>query len=78
MAEVEELIRAQTLELDPLKRKELIRQLDMKILDEVAQYVVMGWTNIFPSWRVELKGWRGYDLYSNTKYVMHERMWLAQ
>ena len=77
MAEVEELIRAQTLELDPLKRKELIRELDMKILNEVSQYVVMGWTNIFPSWRVELKGWRGYDLYSNTKYVMHERMWIA-
>ena len=78
MAEVERMIRAQTLELDPMKRKDLIRELDHYILDNVAQYVVMGWTNIFPSWRVELKGWRGYDLYSNTKYVMHERMWLVQ
>ena len=77
MAEVERMIRAQTLELDPMKRKDVIRELDLYILDNVAQYVVMGWTNIFPSWRVELKGWRGYDLYSNTKYVMHERMWLA-
>ena len=51
--------------------------MDLKILDEVSSYVVVGWSLIFPGWRVELKGWRGYDLYSNTKYVMHERMWLA-
>ena len=77
MAEVDGMIRAQSAELDPVRRKELVRELDLKILDEVSSYVVVGWSLIFPGWRVELKGWRGYDLYSNTKYVMHERMWLA-
>ena len=77
MAEVDTMIRAQSAELDPVKRKDLVRELDLKILDEVSSYVVVGWSLIFPGWRVELKGWRGYDLYSNTKFMMHERMWLA-
>ncbi len=77
MAEVREMIEAQSAELDPIQRKELVRELDLKILNEVSSYVVVGWSLIFPGWRVELKGWRGYDLYSNTKYIMHERMWLA-
>ena len=77
MQQVEDMIRGQSAELDPVKRKDLVRELDLKILNDVAQYVVVGWSLIFPGWRVELKGWRGYDLYSNTKYVMHERMWIA-
>ena len=78
MEEVAEMIRAQSRELDPVKRKDLVRELDLKILNEVNEYVVVGWSLIFPGWRVELKGWKGYDLYSATKYVMNERMWLAQ
>ena len=78
MAEVEAMIRGQSAELDPVKRKELVTELDLKILNDVSQYVVVGWSLIFPGWRVELKGWRGYDLYSYTKYAMHERMWLVQ
>ena len=78
MAEVEAMIRGQSAELDPVKRKELVTELDLKILNDVSQYVVVGWSLIFPGWRVELKGWRGYDLYSYTKYAMHERMWIVQ
>ena len=77
MQQVEDMIRGQSAELDPVKRKALVAELDQKILNEVSQYVLVGWSLIFPGWRVELKGWRGYDLYSNTKYVMHERMWIA-
>ena len=76
-AEVNRMILAQSAELDPIQRKELVRELDLKLLNEDLSYVVVGWSLIFPGWRVELKGWKGYDLYSNTKYVMHERMWLA-
>jgi peptide/nickel transport system substrate-binding protein len=76
-AEVEAMVRAQSAELDPLKRKAMMTELDLKLLNEVAQYTVVGWSLIFPGWRVELKGWRGYDLYSYTKYTMNERMWLA-
>ena len=78
MADVEAMIRGQSAELDPIKRKELVRELDMKIMNDVSQFVVVGWSLIFPGWRVELKGWKGYDLYSYTKYAMHERMWITQ
>ena len=78
MGEVESLVRAQARELDPMKRKEMVRQIDLLTLDKVNQYVVVGWPMIFPGWRVELKGFKGYDLYSDTKFVMHERMWLAK
>jgi ABC-type transport system substrate-binding protein len=77
ISELESKIRAQSREPDPLKRREMVREIDLEILNEVDMYVVVGWSLIFPGWRVELKGWRGYDLYSNTKYLMHERMWLA-
>ncbi len=77
-AELNEMILAQSAELDPLKRKDMVRELDLRLLNEDLSYVLVGWSLIFPGWRVELKGWRGYDLYSNTKYIMHERMWLAQ
>ena len=78
MQEVADMINAQSAELDPVKRKEMVAELDQKLLSEVSQYVVVGWSLIFPGWRTELKGWKGYDLYSNTKYVMNERMWIAQ
>ena len=78
MAEVERMIRAQSQELDPLKRKEMVRELDLKLLHDVAEHIVVGWSLIFPGWRVELKGWKGYDLYSYTKWVQNERMWLVE
>ena len=78
MQQVEDMIRAQSSELDPVKRKDLVRELDLKILNEISQYVLLGWNMIFPAWRVELKGWKGYDLYSYTKYAMNERMWLPR
>ena len=45
MADVEAMVRAQARELDPLKRKDLIRQIDLKTLNEVNQYIVVGWPN---------------------------------
>ena len=76
MAEVERMIRNQSNVLDPVARKELAKEIDQKLLNDVSQYVVVGWSLIFPGWRTELKGWKGYDLYSYTKYAMHERMWI--
>ena len=77
MQDVADRIQGQSAELDPVKRKELVAELDQILLNDVSQYVVVGWSLIFPGWRTELKGWKGYDLYSNTKYIMHERMWIA-
>ena len=78
MQDVADMITAQSAELDPVKRKRMVTELDLKILNEVSQYVLVGWSLIFPGWRVELKGWKGYDLYSYSKYLQNERMWLAQ
>ena len=50
------MIRGQSAELDPVRRKDLVRELDLKILNDVSQYVVVGWSLIFPGWRVELEG----------------------
>ena len=77
MSKAADMIRAQSEELDPVKRKDMVRELDIYLHEEVVQYPLVGWSLIFPGWRVELKGWRGYDLYSYTKYAMNERMWLA-
>ena len=77
MQQVADMIVAQSAELDPVKRKAMVTELDLKILNEVSEYVLVGWSLIFPGWRVELKGWKGYDLYSYSKYVQNERMWLV-
>ena len=67
----------QSRELDPAKRQQQVWEIQRRVANEVIPITTLGWTNIFPSWRHELKGWKGYDLYSYTKYAQNERMWLA-
>ncbi len=79
MQMLEDMIRGQQRELDPVKRKELFRALEDFLRTEVHSYHdMLGWTNIFPSWRVEAKGITGYDLYSFTKGAMWERVWFGE
>ena len=79
MQMLEDMIRGQQRELDPVKRKELFRTLEDFLRTEVHSYHdMLGWTNIFPSWRVEAKGISGYDLYSFTKGAMWERVWFGE
>ena len=78
MQMLDDMIRAQSRELDPLKRRALFRNLEDFLRTEVHSYHdMLGWTNIFPSWRVEAKGIKGYDLYSFTKGTMWERVWFG-
>ena len=78
MEEWESLWTAQSLELDLQKRKQMVRELERWVLDErVSFWTILGWTHIYPAWRVEVKGMRGYDLYSFTKPAMWERVWLG-
>jgi peptide/nickel transport system substrate-binding protein len=67
----------QSRELDPVKRQEVVWEIQRRAANELTQITTLGWTNIFPSWRRELKGFKGYDLYSYTKSVANERMWIA-
>ena len=64
-------------ELDPAKRQQQVWEIQRRVANEVIPITTLGWTNIFPSWRKELKGWKGYDLYSYTKYAQNERMWIV-
>ena len=78
MQMLDDMIRGQSRELDPVKRRELFRTLEDFLRTEVHSYHdMLGWTNIFPSWRVEAKGIKGYDLYSFTKGTMWERVWFG-
>ena len=78
MTEVESMALAQSAELDPQKRLKVVRELERKFADEVHWRATLGWTNIFPSWRTELRGFKGYNFYSSTKWAIWERVWLAQ
>ena len=67
----------QSRELDPVKRQEVVWEIQRRAANELVQITTLGWTNIFPSWRRDLKGFKGYDLYSYTKSVANERMWIV-
>ena len=56
----------QSRELDPAKRQQSVWEIQDRAINELMQITTLGWTNIFPAWRKELKGFRGYDLYSYT------------
>ena len=67
----------QSRELDPAKRQQSVWEIQDRAINELMPITTLGWTNIFPSWRRDLKGFKGYDLYSYTKSAMNERMWLV-
>ena len=79
MQMLDDMIREQARELDPVKRRDLFRNLEDFLRTEVHSYhTMLGWTNIFPSWRSEVRGIKGYDLYSFTKGAMWERVWYGE
>ena len=67
----------QSRELDPAKRQQSVWEIQDRAINELMPITTLGWTNIFPSWRRDLKGFKGYDLYSYTKSAMNERMWIV-
>ena len=67
----------QSRELDPAKRQQMVWEIQRRAANEVVQITTLGWTNIFPSWTRDLKGFKGYNLYSYTKSAMNERMWIV-
>jgi len=78
LAKLEKMIDAQSGEMDLEKRYELVREMEDYLRTEVhGWHTMLGWTNIFPSWRSEVKGYAGYDYFSFTKGAMWERVWLG-
>ena len=79
MQKLEDMINAQSAEMDKVKRKQLVREMEDYLRTEIhGWHTMLGWTNIFPSWRTEVKGYQGYDLFSFTKGAMWERVWLGE
>ena len=59
MQEVAEMINAQSAELDPVKRKEMVAELDQKLMSEVSQYVVVGLEPYLPRLEDGTEGMEG-------------------
>jgi ABC-type transport system substrate-binding protein len=77
MEKLENMVLAQSLELDPVKRKKDVRAIEQLVLNDIQSHLIIAWQNVFPAWRSELRGWKGYDYYSYTKWHQWERVWLA-
>ena len=51
--------------------------LEKKLAHEMNAYLILGWTNIFPAWGAQVGGWTSSNHYSQLKWAMWERVWLA-
>ena len=71
------LTRGQSVELDPLKRRDMVWELERTLSSELNAYLILGWTNIFPGWGTNVMGYTSSNHYSQLKWAMWERVWLA-
>jgi ABC-type transport system substrate-binding protein len=71
------LTKDQSLELDPVKRQAMVWELERTLSSELNAYLILGWTNIFPGWGTNVKGYTSSNHYSQLKWAMWERVWLA-
>jgi len=77
MAQIQSMIREQSIELDPIKREGLVHDIERFGYENIMSPAVLGWENVFPSWSVHLKGYAARDLYIAYKWALFERLWLA-
>ena len=76
-AQIEEDIEAQSVELDPVKRREMTRALDFLLANEVHNYSMYGWLVIFYGTTPDVKGFFLMDIPMEVYGHVFERMWLA-
>ncbi|MBF8268099.1 MAG: hypothetical protein HW388_1607 [Dehalococcoidia bacterium] len=71
------MIAAQTVQLDQVKRAEILRALDKKLTLELMQKIHYGWIKVFYGTTPDVKGYTmaGFPVFT---YSIHERMWLAK
>ena len=74
---LEDMVAAQSRELDVEKRIAMVKAIDWKLYDEAAYYIPYGWTIIYPAYSPDLRGWKLFPMPSQTKWVMWERAWLV-
>ena len=72
-----DLANAQAVELDPVKRQEIVHEIE-RISIEAAYMIPMPWSIIWPAWHKDVRGWRMFNHPSQIKWSGWERMWLAR
>jgi len=76
-ADIQKQTLAQSREVDPLKRRDLVWALEKQLAEEVTDQFLLGATRIMPAHALNLKGWVPDD-FDNRKWSQHERIWLAK
>ena len=75
---MEKNVLEQSRELDPVKRQQLVWDIQERASQRARADNNPGMDQHLSSLGEKiLKGFKGYDLYSYTKSVMNERMWIA-
>ena len=76
MAKFEDMVWEQSRTMDLQARRAKVRAMEDYLRTEVVSlHTMLGWTNIFPAWGINVKGIVSYDLWSYTKGAMWERVW---
>lgn len=76
--ELERMVRAQSGELDPAKRVKRVHEIERKLATEAFFAIPLPWTNIFPAWSKDVRGWNLGPFPSQVKDAQWERVWLAR
>jgi ABC-type transport system substrate-binding protein len=74
-AELEAEISAQSLEPDPLVRRDMTRALERKLFEE-SRYVMLGWLVYHYGTTPQVKGYYLYDYFPYSNWSLYERVWL--
>ena len=74
--ELEAMVRAQSKELDVVKRQAMVHDIERKLATEAFYAIPFPWSNVFPAWRTDVKGWTLGPFPSQVKWSQWERVWL--
>ncbi len=56
-AALEAMVRAQSMELDVVKREAMVHEIERKLAEEAFYLIPFPWSNVLPAWSTNLKGW---------------------
>jgi ABC-type transport system substrate-binding protein len=71
-------IDAQSVEIDPVKRKQMVQDLESEVFEELVPKIGFGWNYSFPGAGAKVKGYFQAPLMSYIREVaLWERLWLA-
>lgn len=73
---LEQLALLQSAELDVSKRITRVHEIERILATQAMYSIPFPWTNIFPAWSNEVRGWQLYPHPSQNKWAQWERMWL--